>query len=84
MLLNLEVAGFTNNHTSRLLKNYCGRPSAASRGASSHAYPFDMSRSMRSVLLASGRPRGVFQQLASAQFAATQSARLARAVPKRH
>lgn len=48
--------------TNRLLKNYCGMPSAALRGARFLAYLFDMSRSLRSARLASGHPRSVFQQ----------------------
>jgi len=50
----------------RLLKNFCGGPSAVLRGARSLAYLFDMSRSLRSARLASGHPRYVFEQPASA------------------
>ena len=47
--------------TNRVLKNYCGGPSAALRGARFLAYLFDMSRSLCAARLASGRPRYVFQ-----------------------
>jgi len=47
---------------SRPLKNYCGGPSAALRGARFLAYRLDMSRSLRSARLASGHPRYVFQR----------------------
>lgn len=50
--------------TSRLLKNDCGGPSAALRGARPLAYPIDMSRVLRAVRLASGHARYVFQQSA--------------------
>lgn len=45
----------------RTLKNYCGGSSAALHGARILAYLKDMSRLLRSVRLASDRPRYVFQ-----------------------
>lgn len=47
---------------SRLLKNYRGEPSAASRGTRTLSCPVDMPGMLRSVRLASGLPRGAIQQ----------------------